>query len=46
MKIPKKTNIINLNSIVYISVDFHKDNLCFWSGEFCLLDDRKLLVIL
>ena len=30
MKITKKANVINLDSILDISVDVHKDNLCFF----------------
>ena len=30
MKIKKKANVIDLNSIVDVSVDVHKDNLCFF----------------
>ena len=30
MKITRKAEIINLNHIVDVSVDVHKDNLCFF----------------
>ena len=30
MKITKKATLINLNNIVDVSVDVHKDNLCFF----------------
>ena len=30
MKVTRKAEIINLNQIVDVSVDVHKDNLCFF----------------